>query len=309
MSAGVNSALSAGSQDSALHETNPQIKPSSRRMRIFLRSKETRLCLVVLAVLIVLVAIPMSVWPAATTQPDLRSRFLPPTWQSSDLRFLFGADSLGRSIFYRVLAGARLTLFISGTATLLATVVGVVLGVVAGYYRGTSDMLISRVIDIMLAFPSLLLVLALVSSFGQSTWALIIVLGISGCAAYARVIRSSTLQLSQMEFVEASRSIGATNPAILIRHLLPNLVTPIVVLSTVYLASFLLAESAISFLGLGPAPPDFTWGGMIGDGRGNINDAWWATVFPGLAIVITVMTLGFIGDAIRDAFDPKSVAR
>ena len=210
MSAGVSPARFAESPSSALHETNPQIKPSSRRMRIFLRSKETRLCLVILAVLIVLMAIPMSVWPAATTQPDLRSRFLAPAWNGSDLRFLFGADSLGRSVFYRVLAGARLTLLISGTATLLATIVGVVLGVVAGYYRGTSDMLISRVIDIMLAFPSLLLVLALVSSFGQSTWALIVVLGISGCAAYARVIRSSTLQLSQMEFVEASRSVGAT---------------------------------------------------------------------------------------------------
>lgn len=276
-----------------------------RRARVLLGSWETVVCLVVVAGLIVLCLIPASAWPDSTTVPDLASRNAPPRITGNDSEFLFGADSLGRDVFFRMLAGARLTLFIAGLATVISTLLGVAAGVIAGYFGGIVDATISRIVDIFLAFPTLLLVLALISAVGQSSWAVIGVLALSGWAGYARVIRSATLQLSQREFVEAARCVGVSDLFIIVRHLLPNIVTPIVVLSTVNLASFILTESAISFLGLGPAPPEFTWGGLIGDGRNSIYDAPWISLFPGIAIIATVISFGFVGDAIRDAFDPS----
>lgn len=277
-----------------------------RRARVFLSSWETVFFLLVVGGLVILSLIPESAWPSSTTTPNLMDRNAPPRITGNDSEFLFGADALGRDVFYRMLAGARLTLLIAGLATVISTLLGVTAGILAGYFGGVVDTLISRIVDIFLAFPTLLLVLALVSAIGQSSWAVIGVLALSGWAGFARVVRSSTLQLSEREFVEAARCVGASNSAIILRHLLPNIVTPIVVLSTVNLASFILTESAISFLGLGPAPPEFTWGGLIGDGRNSIYDAPWSSVFPGIAIVITVISFGFLGDAIRDAFDPSS---
>jgi peptide/nickel transport system permease protein len=224
----------------------------------------------------------------------------------NDSAYPLGADSLGRDVRYRILASTRLTLLIAGLATIISTIAGTIAGLAAGFLGGRTDALLSRVVDIFLAFPTLLLILALIASVGQSSWAVIGVLALSGWAGYARVIRSATLTQSRREFIEAARCLGATNGQILTRHLLPNIMTPILVLSTLNLASFVLTESAISYLGLGPAPPETTWGGLIGEGRTSIYDAWWVSVFPGIAIVITVMCFGFVGDAVRDAFDPLS---
>jgi peptide/nickel transport system permease protein len=277
-----------------------------RRTSVFLSSWETVFFLIVVTSLVILSLVPESAWPASTTTPNLADRNAPPRITGNDSEYLFGADALGRDVFYRMLAGARLTLLIAGLATIISTLLGVTAGIMAGYFGGFVDTLISRVVDIFLAFPTLLLVLALVSAIGQSSWAVIGVLALSGWAGFARVVRSSTLQLSEREFIEAARCVGASSGTIILRHLLPNIVTPIVVLSTVNLGSFILTESAISFLGLGPAPPEFTWGGLIGDGRNSIYDAPWSSVFPGIAIVVTVISFGFLGDAIRDAFDPSS---
>ena len=292
----------------AILQTQSQVAIRSvwqRRATIFLRSWETRVCLGVLACLLILFLIPDSVWPDSATKTDLANRYARPRIAGGDSANWLGADSLGRDVLMRILSSARLTLTISGLATLLSSVFGITAGMIAGYFRGPIDAALSRIIDIFLAFPTLLLVLALISAVGQSSWAVIGVLALSGWAGYSRIIRSATLQISQREFVEAARCVGASNSSIMFRHLLPNIVTPVVVLSTINLASFILTESAISFLGLGPAPPEFTWGGLIGDGRSSIYDAWWISVFPGIAIVITVVSLSFIGDAIRDAFDPR----
>lgn len=219
---------------------------------------------------------------------------------------MLGTDALGRDLLFRVLAGTRLTLFISVLATLLSSIAGILIGLLAGFYRGWVDMVISRLIDLTLAFPTLLLVLVLVVAVGQNITSLIVVLGLSGWAGYARIIRSSTLSLTEMEFVEASRCLGARPFVIVLRHLLPNVASPALVLSTLNLATFILSESAVSFLGLGVQPPQATWGGMIGDGRGHMYSAWWPTLIPGIAIVLTVFVFNYLGDAMRDAFDPRS---
>lgn len=277
-----------------------------RRAMVLFQSWETWICLGVIAILLLIALVPGAAWSDTATKTNLANRYAQPAIAGYESGNFLGADSLGRDVFLRILSSTRLTLMISGLATLLSTVFGVTSGLLAGYFGGAVDAVTSRIIDIFLAFPTLLLVLALVAAVGQSSWAVIGVLALSGWAGYARVIRSATLQLTQREFIEAARCIGVSDLAIMFRHLLPNIVAPIVVLSTVNLASFILTESAISFLGLGPAPPEITWGGLIGDGRNSIYDAWWISVFPGIAIVITVISLSFIGDAIRDAFDPRT---
>lgn len=276
-----------------------------RRFRRFWSSWDARIGTLILVLLIIICLTPSHLWPARTSQIDPNLRLLPPTLGSRQGENAFGTDVLGRDLLFRILSGARLTWFISSTAVLLSTLTGVTAGLATGYFRGWPDTITQRFVDIMQAFPILLLVLTLVASLGRSHWALIVVLSLSGWAGYTRIIRSSILSLVELEFVEAARVIGASSGRILRKHLLPNIISPILVLSTFNLAQFVLLESSISFLGLGPAPPSFTWGSLIGDGRDYIFEAWWLTAVPGAAIFVTVLALNMVGDAMRDAFDPR----
>lgn len=276
----------------------------SRRLSIFWKGWDARISATLLAIILLICLLPRSVWPDTTFDINLALRHVEPTVSGGDGGYFLGSDALGRDIMYRILASTRLTLMISGLATVLATVSGAAAGLAAGLLRGRTDMIISRFVDIMMSFPILLLVLALVAALGRSMMAVVIVLGASGWAGYTRVIRSATMTLAEQEFVEAARCAGARDFHIIVRHLLPNVASPILVLSTLNLASFILVESAISFLGLGPAPPDITWGGLIGDGRNYMYEAWWVALFPGVAIILTVLAFNLVGDAMRDAFDP-----
>lgn len=277
-----------------------------RRLRVFWGSWESRLSLGFLLLLLLVSLVPAGLWPESAHHVDLSLRHQLPTIAGGDTGFLLGTDALGRDMLFRILASTRLTLTISGLATLFAMITGTVAGLLAGYYRGWVDALISRAVDMMLAFPTLLIVLALVSALGQSVTSVVVVLGLSGWAGYTRVIRSAALTLSQQEFVEAARSLGSGNSRVLWRHLLPNVVSPLLVLSTFSLAQFILTESAISFLGLGPAPPNVTWGGLIGEGRNYMYEAWWSSLFPGAAIVLTALFFNLAGDGLRDAFDART---
>jgi peptide/nickel transport system permease protein len=275
-----------------------------RRWRYFWSGWENRGGVVVVLVLFLLVLFPRSWLPESSSEVNLHLRHRPPLSVVDGIRFYLGTDVLGRDLLWRVVASTRSTLFVSGSAMLLAVVSGTALGLVAGYYRGRIDSLIMRLVDIMLAFPTLLLALALAAAVGGNVWGLVIVLGLSGWAAFTRVIRSNVLALRGQEFVEAALAMGATSGRILRRHLLPNVMSSVLVLSTFNLARFILAESAISFLGLGPAPPFVTWGGIIGGGRDFIYEAWWVTAVPGAIIFISVLVFNFLGDSARDAFDP-----
>jgi peptide/nickel transport system permease protein len=252
----------------------------------------------------------VAVWPRAFlpddhTMPRLGLRHRPPVWEAGgSATYPLGTDALGRSLLTRIVVAARLTLVIAGAATILATLAGTAAGLSAGYFGGAADAVIMRGVDMMLAFPLVLLVLALVAALGASVGNVILVLAVTGWAELTRVIRSEVLSLRELEFVDAARALGAGAGRILTRHVLINVASPILVLTTVLVARFILTESAISFLGLGVAPPATTWGAMIGEGRKYLFEAWWATAFPGAAIVFAVLVANFAGDQLRDAFDP-----
>jgi ABC-type dipeptide/oligopeptide/nickel transport system permease subunit len=224
---------------------------------------------------------------------------LAPTW-----RYPLGTDDLGRDVLSRVVHGARVSLAVGVIAIGISSVSGVALGLAAGYWGGRLDALLMRVMDALLAFPAILLAIALMAVLGPSLQNAMVAIGIIYIPAFARITRANVLSLREKEFVEAARALGAGAGRILARHVLVNVASPILVLATVLVARFILTESAISFLGLGVAPPATTWGAMIGEGRKYLFEAWWATALPGAAIVFAVLVANFAGDRLRDAFDP-----
>jgi peptide/nickel transport system permease protein len=221
--------------------------------------------------------------------------------------FPLGADLVGRDVLSRILYGARVSLLVSTLGTLLALVLGLAGGLLAGFYRGIPDALISRFVDAMMAIPVLLLAIALASVLRHgSVWIVVLILGLVNWTYLARIIRAEVLSLRERDFIEAARALGARDRSILARHLLPNLVGPIIVFATLSMAGNILLESALSFLGVGIQPPTPSWGNMIQEGMSVYTVAWWITLFPGLAILLTVVSLNLMGDGLRDAFEPGS---
>jgi len=219
--------------------------------------------------------------------------------------FPLGADLVGRDIAARVIYGSRVSLLVASLGTLLALLLGLSAGLVAGLYRGAIDTVISRFIDAMMSIPVLLLAIALASVLrGGSLWAVILILGLVNWTYLARIIRAEVLSLRERDFVEAARALGASDGAILTRHLLPNLVGPVLVFATLSMASNILLESALSFLGVGVQPPTPTWGNMIQEGMAFYGVAWWISLFPGLAILVTVVSYNLVGEGLREAIDP-----
>jgi peptide/nickel transport system permease protein len=280
----------------------------SHMVRLLLSRPERRaaltVCLLVLALAVVW--LPPS---ASAIRPDLSMRFTPPAWVSGgSWSTPLGTDFLGRDIWGRLLYATRYTILISTAATLLAAASGTVAGLMAGAQGGMADALLMRAVDAVLAFPTILLVLSLVAVLGQSLSSLVGVLALSGWAAYARVVRSAALSLRASEFVEAARALGATPGRIIFRHMLPNVLPSVTVLSTFQVARFMLLESSMSFLGLGVVPPAVTWGGMVGEARNYLQDAWWAVAAPGTAIAVTTLAFNILGDGLRDLLDPRLVS-
>jgi peptide/nickel transport system permease protein len=229
----------------------------------------------------------------------------------------FGVDGLGRDVMSRVIYGARVSLEVAIIATGVAVVVGVVVGMCAGFFRGWADTFLSRLMDVVLAFPILLLAIGLASacSLGNGCFGgvvrpgrttLIVVIALASWPYIGRVIRGQVLSLREMEFVEASRSIGASNTRIIFRDILPNLTAPIIVYTTLILPTNVLFEAALSFLGVGVQPPTASWGQMISDAVPIFDEAWWYMLFPGLALVLTVLAFNLVGDGLQDALDPRA---
>ncbi len=216
-----------------------------------------------------------------------------------------GTDHLGRDILSRMIYGSRVSLIVGLTAVSISTLLGCVLGLVSGYWGGWLDDLIMRIGDVQLAFPFVLLVIAVVAVVGGGLWNEVIIIGITGWVGYARVIRGQVFSAREKEYVEAARCVGVRTPALLFKHILPNVVTPIIVLATFSVASVIILEAGLTFLGLGVDPSTPTWGGMLADGRSHIFTSWWMTVIPGLAIFVTVLSINLLGDWLRDYLDPE----
>jgi len=240
-------------------------------------------------------------FPVGADKIDLMARLAKPF---ANAAHPLGTDPLGRDVLARVVAGGKISLLVGFTSVIGAVIFGVAVGLVAGYYRGFWDMLVMRFADIQLAMPFILLAITFIAIVGGSLTNTIILLIISQWVQYARLVRGSVLTLREREFILSARAIGVKDWRIILQHLLPNLIGPVIVLMTLNVANNILLESSLTFLGLGVDPTIPSWGGMLADGRTYLQTAWWVSVFPGLAILLTVLGLNLLGDWLRDSLDP-----
>ena len=236
---------------------------------------------------------------------SLRQRLQPPFFDGGTIDFPLGTDQLGQDILSRILYGARISLLVGFSVVTISGCIGVTLGLLAGYYGRLADDVIMRIADIQLAFPAIILYIAVMAVIGPGLRNIIIVMGFVGWVSYARIMRSMVFSIRETEFVTAARAIGVSNWRILLRHILPNAWSPIIVVASFALATTIITESSLSFLGLGVPPSVPTWGAMLATGRDYLRNAWWLATFPGLAIALTVLSINLIGDWLRDYLDPR----
>ena len=259
---------------------------------------------VVLVIILVCLAAPL-LTPFDPEEQQIIERLKPAMTEMRDGRVaILGTDQLGRDILTRILYGGRISLLISFSGVLLAASIGITLGLIAGYFGGTVDAVVSRFVDITLGFPGLLLAITLAAALGPGILNVIIALGVARWTTYARMVRGEVLGLQKEEFLQAARVIGVNDFRIITRHILPNTLSSITVIAALHLGQMILAESSLSFIGLGVQPPTPSWGAMVNKGREYITSAWWLIAYPGFAITLMVLTFGMLGDAVRDMLDP-----
>jgi peptide/nickel transport system permease protein len=219
--------------------------------------------------------------------------------------YWMGTDQFGRDIVTRIMYGARVSLMMGFVAVAISVTIGSLIGLLAGYYRGGVDMFAGRLVDVMLAFPGILLALVIIAVLGPNLRSAMIAIGISAMPIFIRVVRSSVLSLRGSEYVEAARVMGGSDARILLRHIMPNVLAPVIVLASLGIPAAIISGAALSFLGLGVQPPTADWGEMLSNGRAYLNTAWWLSTFPGVAIMVLVISINLLGDGLRDALDPR----
>ena len=287
-------------------EVVPELTKRKRRgpfMEVMFRLSKSPLAMFGLAIIAVLVFCAIFaevIAPYSPIQQDLIHRFETPT-----AAHWLGTDEFGRDILSRLIYGARVSLQVGFIAVGIALITGGMLGAISGYYSGWLDNGIMRVMDVLLSIPQTLLAIAIVAALGPSLMNLMIAVGISAVPTYARIVRGSVLSIRSMEFIEAARAVGSSDLRIILKHILPNSMAPIIVQSTLGVASAILNAAGLSFIGLGIQPPNPEWGAMLSGGRQYIRDFPHMTLYPGLAIMLTILALNFLGDGLRDALDPK----
>jgi peptide/nickel transport system permease protein len=256
----------------------------------------------VLAALVLLAVFAPVVAPADPNLMDIANQFQPPSW-----RHPMGTDEFGRDILSRVIFGGQLSLQVGVLATLFALCVGTALGLVAGFRGGWVDLIIQRSVEIMMAFPGLVLALAIIAVLGPGLQNVMLALAVGGVPYYVRLVRAQVLSIRTREYVEAATVSGAGSGRIMVRHVLPGTISPLLVIGSLDLAGNILAAAGLSFIGLGAQPPSPEWGAMLASGRVYMRDQWWMTTFPGLAIMLAVLALNLLGDGLRDVFDPQGL--
>jgi peptide/nickel transport system permease protein len=287
-----------------------EVRPARSETWIFLRRlarRRTSLFGLLVVSAVLLTALGAGVlMPFDPIEQDIGERLKPPMSRDEAGRLHpLGTDHLGRDILARIVFGARPALLVGFAAVAISGVLGMVTGLVAGYFGGRIDDVLMRLADIQLAFPFILLAIAVIGVLGPSLTTIIAVIGVSSWVVYARIVRGAALSLREREFVQAAQALGSRDGRILLHHVLPNVFTPWLVVATLDMARVIVIESALSFLGLGVQPPTPTWGGMLADGRVYISTAWWLATFPGLAILVTVLGINLFGDGLRDTLDPR----
>lgn len=294
----------SGAQDSILHE----IQPRRRRARLVRSLLKSKLALIGLVMIFLVSATALAAPLLAPADPALvavAERLHPPMWQEGGSPVhILGTDSLGRDILSRMMYGARVSLLVGCVSVFLAGLIGVSLGLVAGYIGGWPDTVVMRIADIQMAFPFILLAITLMAVLGSSLGNIIFTLAITGWVQYARMVRGQVLSLREKEFVDAARCVGVPRFRIMWRHILPNTISPIIVLASFGVSAAIIAEAGLSFLGLGVPLSVPSWGAMLSQSRAVQSKAWWPAVFPGLAITATVFGINVVGDWLRDVLDP-----
>ncbi|HEV8458366.1 MAG TPA: ABC transporter permease [Methylomirabilota bacterium] len=276
------------------------------QLRRLIRRRTALFGLAVVAVAVLTAVLAPLVSPFDPLEQDIGQRLREPGWADGQGRVHpLGTDHLGRDILARIIFGSRVALVVGLAAVSISGVLGLAIGLAAGYFGGRVDDFLMRVADVQLAFPFILLAIAVIGVLGPSLENIIIVIGVSSWVVYARVVRGEVLSIREREFVQAAIALGSRNWRIIVRHVLPNTFTPWLVVATLDMARVIVLESALSFLGLGVQPPTPTWGGMLADGRVYLSTAWWLATFPGLAILFTVLGINLFGDGLRDTLDPR----
>jgi peptide/nickel transport system permease protein len=308
----MNTSFKQTTQDTTQYTTNSKKVDSklSIVIRLLLKSKTgTAGFIIVLLVTLTAVFAPV-IAPHDPTQHNYTDILYPPFWQEGgDFKYILGTDNLGRDILSRVIYGSQVSLLVGVFAVTLAGVIGLFIGLISGYYGGWVDNVFMRLVDAFLAIPNILFALIILMITGPGLVTLIFVLGVTSWVVFARVIRSEVLSLKEREYVRAAKSIGVKDVTIMRKHLLPNVTSSFIVLATLTMASTILSEAALSFLGLGIQPPTISWGGMLSTGREYLASNWGLATFPGITITITTLGIILLGDWLRDVLDPRSYTK
>ena len=280
-------------------------KKRSMALEIWRRLRKNKMAMLGLVILVMLAltaifADVIADYDTKVIAQDIKNRL-----QGPSMEHWCGTDEFGRDIFARLVQGSRVSLVVGLISVSISLLMGGALGAIAGYYGGRVDNVIMRIMDIFLAVPSILLAMTIVAALGTSLINVMLAIGVSGIPGYARIVRASVMSIKDQEFVEASRAIGAKSPTTIFREILPNCLAPIIVQATLSVAGAILSTASLSFIGLGVQPPSPEWGAMLSGGRNYLRDALHLTLFPGLAIVITILALNLLGDGLRDALDPR----
>ena len=292
--------------------TISQKKPSTlkRWSRLLFRSKTGTVGFFIVFIVFLVAIFAPVLAPHDPAAINAANMLKPPFWmEGGSTANLLGTDFLGRDILSRIIYGSQVSLLVGITSVVVAGIIGVTIGLIAGYYGGFIDNLLMRVVDSFLAIPTILFALVILTIFGPSIVTLIFVLGATNWVNYARLVRGEVLSIKERDYVRAAHSIGVKNYKIIIRHLLPNVVSTFIVISTLSVATTIILEASLSFLGLGIQPPDVSWGLILSDGRDYLATSWWLATFPGIAITITVLGIIFLGDWLRDILDPRSIKK